>query len=232
MPHAIKTETAQRSSYPEMTLKESLIERHSSRSFLSTPVSKSIIQSTLDLARFAPSNSNIQPHRIFLLTGEPLENLRTKLFAVASESTPNIPPLPAEYTHYRSELGQQIYGEGMGIPRSDAKARNAAVLRNYQFFDAPVGAIVCIDKRLTNADRMSVGMWLQSWLLALTERGVGTCVQICQTGYPEVVRSECGISDDLEILVAVSIGYENPEFKSNGLRIGRENAEKYVTFIG
>lgn len=119
----------------------------------------------------------------------------------------------------------------MGIPRSDTKARDAAVLRNYQFFDAPVGAIVCIDKSLTDADRMTVGMWLQSWLLALTERGVDSCVQICQTGYPELVSKECGISDDLEILVAVSIGYEDPDFKANGLRIGREDAEKYVTFL-
>ncbi|KAJ8066359.1 hypothetical protein OCU04_005430 [Sclerotinia nivalis] len=231
MPHAIKTETTHDSSYPEMTLKESLMTRHSSRAFLPTPVPKSIIKSTLDLARFAPSNSNIQPQRIFLLTGEPLENLKTKLYAIASESTPSIPALPEAYTHYRSEVGRQLYGEAMGIPRSDSKARNAAVLRNYQFFDAPVGAIVCIDKSLTNADRVSVGMWLQTWLLALTERGVGSCVQVCETGYPALLRSECGISDDLEILVAVSIGYEDPEFKANGLRIGREDAEKFVNFL-
>ncbi|APA09720.1 hypothetical protein SS1G_06093 [Sclerotinia sclerotiorum 1980 UF-70] len=231
MPHSTETETTQQSSYAEMTLKESLMTRHSSRAFLPTPVPKSIINSTLDLARFAPSNSNIQPQRLFLLTGEPLENLKSKLFSIASESTPNIPPLPKEYTHYRSEVGRQLYGEAMGIPRSDSKARNAAVLRNYQFFNAPVGALVCIDKSLTSADRLSVGMWLQSWLLALTERGVGSCVQVCQTGYPALLRTECGISDDLEILVAVSIGYEDSEFKANGLRIGREDVEKFVHFL-
>ncbi|KAM0139650.1 hypothetical protein ACHAO1_002709 [Botrytis cinerea] len=231
MPHAIETNTNEEPPYSEMTLRESLIARHSSRAFLSTPVSKSIIQSTLDLARFAPSNSNIQPHLVFLLAGESLENLRTRLFTAASESTPNIPPLPVGYTHYRSEVGRQLYGEGVGIPRSDSKARNAAVLRNYRFFDAPVGAIVCIDKTLTSADRVSVGMWLQSWLLALTERGVGSCVQVCQTGYPELVRRECGITDDLEILVAVSIGYEDPDFKANGLRPARDESKKHVTFM-
>ncbi|TGO66877.1 hypothetical protein BOTNAR_0052g00120 [Botryotinia narcissicola] len=231
MPHAIETKTNGDPPYFEMTLRESLIARHSSRAFLSTPVPKSILQSTLDLARFAPSNSNIQPHLVFVLTGESLENLRTKLYTAASKSTPNIPPLPVGYTHYRSEVGRQLYGEGMGIPRSDSKARNAAVLRNYRFFDAPVGAIVCIDKTLTNADRVSVGMWLQSWLLALTERGVGSCVQICQTGYPELVRRECGITDDLEILVAVSIGYEDPDFRANGLRPTRDESTKHVTFM-
>ncbi|KAF5871669.1 putative nitroreductase protein [Botrytis fragariae] len=231
MPHAIETKANEEPPYSEMTLRESLIARHSSRAFLPTPVPKSIIQSTLDLARFAPSNSNIQPHLVFLLTGKSLENLRSKLFSAASESTPNIPPLPAAYTHYRSEVGRQLYGEGMGIPRSDLKARNAAVLRNYQFFDAPVGAIVCIDKNLTNADRVSVGMWLQSWLLALTERGVGSCVQVCQTGYPDLVRRECGITDDLEILVAVSIGYEDPDFRANALRPARDESKKHVTFM-
>ncbi|KAF7953663.1 uncharacterized protein EAE97_001062 [Botrytis byssoidea] len=231
MPHAIETKTNGDPPYFEMTLRESLIARHSSRAFLPTPVPKSILQSTLDLARFAPSNSNIQPHLVFVLTSESLENLRTKLYTAASESTPNIPPLPVGYTHYRSEVGRQLYGEGMGIPRSDSKARNAAVLRNYRFFDAPVGAIVCIDKTLTNADRVSVGMWLQSWLLALTERGVGSCVQICQTGYPELVRRECGITDNLEILVAVSIGYEDPDFRANGLRPTRDESTKHVTFM-
>lgn len=43
-----------------------------------------------------------------------------------------------------------------------------------------------------------------------------------------MVRRECEISDDLEILLAVSIGYEDPEFRADGLRIGREDAEKYV----
>ncbi|KAK6613217.1 hypothetical protein H4I95_01561 [Botrytis cinerea] len=215
MPHAIETNTNEEPPYSEMTLRESLIARHSSRAFLSTPVSKFIIQSTLDLARFAPSNSNIQPHLVFLLAGESLENLRTKLFTAASESTPNIPPLPVGYTHYRSEVGRQLYGEGMAFHDPILKLA-------MQPSSATIGSLM---------HQVSVGMWLQSWLLALTERGVDSCVQVCQTGYPELVRRECDITDDLEILVAVSIGYEDPDFKANGLRPARDESKKHVTFM-
>jgi hypothetical protein len=47
----------------------------------------------------------------------------------------------------------------------------AAVLRNWEFFRAPVAGIVCMHRDLGPADALSVGMFLQTLLLALTERG-------------------------------------------------------------
>lgn len=47
-----------------------------------------------------------------------------------------------------------------------------------------------------------------------------------------MVRRECGIGDDFEILVAVSTGYEDSRFQANRLiGVGRENTEKCVTFM-
>ncbi|PQE26011.1 nitroreductase protein [Rutstroemia sp. NJR-2017a BBW] len=214
-----------------MTLDETLLIRHTSRGFLPTPIPQSILHSTLELAQHAPSNSNIQPHRVFLLTGASLLKLETALYTIASETTPNIPALPEEFQHFRRDLGYQVYNEGMGIQRFDHAARNAAVLRNYKFFDAPCAAIVCIDRRLSAPDVLGVGMWLQSWLLALTEQGVQSAVEVSVAGYPEVVRRECGIGEELEVLCGVAVGYEDLGFKPNVLRTGRTPVEANVTFL-
>jgi len=225
------SQTATTTIHPQMTLDQTLRTRHTSRGFLPTPVPQSILHSTLELAQYAPSNSNIQPHRVYILTGASLLKLETALYAVASETTPNIPALPEEFQHFRRELGYQVYNEGMGILRSDHAARTAAVLRNYKFFDAPCAAIVCIDRRLSSPDVVGVGMWLQSWLLALTEHGVQSGVEVSIAGYPDVVRRECGIGEELDVLCGVAVGYEDLAFKPNLLRIERTPVEANVTFL-
>ena len=83
----------------------------------------------------------------------------------------------------RQELGALVYGS-MGIPRHDAEARRLARLRNWEFFRAPVGAVVCMHRDLGLVDSLGVGMFLQTLLLGLTERGLGTCVQVSIAEYP------------------------------------------------
>jgi nitroreductase len=43
---------------------------------------------------------------------------------------------------------------------------------------------------LSRWDAMSVGMFVQTFLLALTERGLGSCAEVSVVGYPEIVRAE------------------------------------------
>src|SRR5262249_51521464 len=121
-------------------------------------------------------------------------------------SAPNIPALPESFVHYRRELGAQVYG-AMGIAREDTAGHAAAVLRNWEFFRAPLAGIVCMHRDLGPADALSVGMYLQTLLLALTERRLGTCVEVSIAGYPEIVRAQLAIPAELSILCGLAIGY-------------------------
>ncbi len=71
------------------------------------------------------------------------------------------------------------------------------MLRNWTFFGAPLAGVVCIHYELGHADSLGVGMFLQTFLLALTARGLDSCVQISMAGYPEIVREQLGIGDTL-----------------------------------
>lgn len=205
-------------------------ERHSTRLFLPRPVPRGLVEEALVLAQHAPSNSNIQPWHLVLASGPARDRLVEALLEEARRRPPSIPPLPESYRRYRRELGAQVYG-AMGIARDDRAGHDAAVLRNWEFFRAPLAGIVCMHRDLGPADALSVGMFLQTFLLALTARGVGSCVEVSITGYPEIVRAQLAIPAELSILCGVAVGYPDPDFPANRLHIGREDIEKNVVFL-
>jgi nitroreductase len=169
---------------------------------------------------------------MFFATGPDRDRLKEALMDVAREEAPHVPPLPEHFTHFRKELGAQVYGVGMGIASGDKEARRAAVLRNWEFFGAPVVGFVCIDKELGSADILGVGMYLQTLVLSLTARGLGACVQVALAGYPEVVYKELAVPRELSILCGMSIGYPDLDFPANKLNIGRAPVEHNVVLLG
>jgi nitroreductase len=211
-------------------LERTILERHSTRKFLSQPVPRDIVDEALALAQHAPSNSNIQPWRLVFAVGAARDRLKDALLAVANREAPNIPPLPEAFEHYRRELGAEVYGS-MGIAREDKVRHAAAVMRNFEFFGAPLVGIVCMHQDLGQPDAMSVGMYLQTLLLVLTERGLGTIVEVSVAGYSDVIRTELKIPLELTIICGLAVGYPDPDFPTNKLHIAREAVEKNVQFI-
>src|SRR5262249_51233287 len=119
----------------------------------------------------------------------------------------------------------------MGIARDDKVGHDAAVLRNWEFFRAPLAGIVCMHRELGLPDALSVGMFLQTLLLALTERDLGTIVEVSVAGYPEIVRAQLDIPEELSILCGLAIGYPDPDFAGNKLHVGRDPFDKNVVFL-
>jgi nitroreductase len=213
-----------------LDLDQAIRERHSTRMFLPQPVPRELVNEALALAQWAPSNSNIQPWHMVFASGAPRDRLVAALLDEARRRPPNIPPLPESFQHYHRELGAQVFGS-MGIAREDKAGRAAAVLRNWEFFRAPLAGIVCMHRDLGPADALSVGMYLQTLLLALTERSLGTIVEVSIAGYPEIVRAQLAIPAELSILCGLAVGYPDPDFPANKLHVGREAVEKNVVFF-
>jgi nitroreductase len=211
-------------------LDQAIRERHSTRMFLPRLVPRELVEEALALAQWAPSNSNIQPWHMVFASGAPRDRLVAALLEEARRRPPNIPPLPESFQHHHRELGAQVFGS-MGIAREDKAGRAAAVLRNWEFFRAPLAGIVCMHRDLSPADALSVGMYLQTLLLALTERSLGTVVEVSIAGYPEIVRAQLAIPAELSILCGLAVGYPDPDFPANKLHVGREAVEKNVVFF-
>ena len=206
-------------------------QRRSTRLFLrDKPVPRELLDEALELAMRAPSNSNIQPWRVFIASGPRRDRLVEALLEEASVELPVTTGIPEHYLPLRQELGGLVYGS-MGIARHDKDARKLAQLRNWEFFRAPVGAVVCMHRDLGLVDGVGVGMFLQTLVLALTERGLGSCVQVSIAAYPDILRSHLDIPDELTVLCGLAIGYPDPAFAGNSLAVPRNPVEKNVVFL-
>lgn len=212
-------------------LEQTIHERRSIRMFLpDKPVPRELVADALALAVRAPSNSNVQPWHLVLASGAARERLVDALLDEARSKPPRVPALPPAFAHLRGELGSQVYG-AMGISRDDAEGRRVAVLRNWEFFRAPLAGIVCMHRDLHLVDGLGVGMFLQTLLLALTARGLGTCVQVSIAGYPDIVRSQLGIAPEFTVLCGLAIGYPDPTFPANRIRTPRNPLDRNVVFV-
>jgi nitroreductase len=206
-------------------------QRRSTRLFLrDKPVPRELLDEALSLAMRAPSNSNVQPWRVFIASGPRRDRLVEALLEEASVELPVTKGIPESFLPLRRELGALVYGS-MGISRDDKEGRRLAQLRNWEFFRAPVGAVVCIHRDMGLVDSVGVGMFLQTLVLALTERGLGTCVQVSIAAYPEILRAHLGIPEELTVLCGLSIGYPDPAFPANNLAIPRNPVETNVVFL-
>jgi nitroreductase len=143
-------------------LDEVVRERRSTRMFLrDKPVPRELLDEALALAMRAPSNTNLQPWRLFLATGPRRDRLVEALLERAVLGFPETVGLPESFAAVRQEFGALVYG-AMGIARDDKESRRIARLRNWEFFRAPVAGVVCMHRELGLADAVGVGMFLQT----------------------------------------------------------------------
>ena len=215
--------------HPE-SLETCVRHRHSIRFYKDEDVEEQILRECVALAQLAPSNSNMQNWRLHLAHQDARHRVVSALKEEVQNQGPNMPPLPEDFKHFRSDLGQKLYGEeGYAISREEKEKHMQAVMRNYEFFGAPVCGVITMHSDLTHVDAMSVGMFVQTLMLALTERGLGTCLQGSVTGYPEVLRREFKLPDDQKILCGIAIGHPAEHNKVNDLVMSREDIEKQMT---
>jgi len=217
-------------------LDDVILARRSVRGFVrDRPVPSAVLREALALAQHAPSNCNVQPWRVYLASGAACERLRTALTAAVDggeRPSPEDPIdiFPGDYRPLQVACAVTLYG-AMGIERGDAAGRARAMRRNFELFDAPHAALVCMERSFGVGVALDVGMYVQTFMLALTARGVGTCPQASLRDYPRLVRNGLGIPDHLRILCGLAIGYEDRAVPANLARPGRAPLDANVVFV-
>jgi|SRR5580704_864985 nitroreductase len=217
-------------------LDETIRERRSVRGFVRDRlVPRHVICEALELAQQAPSNCNVQPWRVFVASGVGCDRLRGALLqAVTTGAAPTpddpVDEFPGWYRRLQVDCAVALYKE-MGVDRHDQAGRLRAFARNFEFFDAPHVAIVCMEQHFKLGVALDVGMYVQTLMLALWARGVASCAQASLRMYPAIVRRELRIPESLRILCGVSFGYEDAAVPANRTRQRREPIETNVTFI-
>jgi nitroreductase len=208
--------------------------RRSVRGYRPEPVSDDILHEVLTLAQRAPSNCNVQPWRVYIASGPVLQSLRAALVAAATAGhaeamSSSIDTFFGPYREKQVACAVELYGR-MGIAREDRVGRQKAMLRNFEFFDAPHVAYVCMAKSFGIGVALDVGMYVQTLMLAMQSRGIGSCAQAALRAFPEVAAAHLGIPEDEQILCGISFGYEDPAVPANQTRQPRDPVESNVVF--
>ena len=208
--------------------------RRSVRGYRPEPVSDDILHEVLTLAQRAPSNCNVQPWRVYIASGPVLQSLRAALVSAATAGhaeamSSSIDTFFGPYREKQVACAVELYGR-MGIAREDRVGRQKAMLRNFEFFDAPHVAYVCMAKSFGIGVALDVGMYVQTLMLAMQSRGIGSCAQAALRAFPEVAAAHLGIPEDEQILCGISFGYEDPAVPANQTRQPRDPVESNVVF--
>lgn len=224
---------------PAIALSDAMKSRKAIRDFLETPISRDAIYEILALASRAPSGTNTQPWRVYVLTG----NAKEELTAVINDeiSKENIAQTGREihyptkwdspYIERRRKVGWDLYGL-LGIKREDRDLIALQRNKNFSFYGAPVGLIFSIDKSLKAGSWLDYGMFLQSVMLAARANGLATCPQAAFTQFSEHVGSHLGFNESEMLVCGMALGYANPDGLVNTLETEREPVGQFASFHG
>lgn len=214
--------------------------RRSIRAFLPTPVAREDIEAILEVASRAPSGTNTQPWRVYVLTGATKTRLSNEL--MRAHNDPEIGKLHAQEYHYypkkwvppyidrRRKVGWDLYSL-LGLTRENKAGMHAQHGRNYRFFDAPVGMIFTIDRILEQGSWLDYGMFLQNIMVAARGRGLDTCPQAAFTEYPDIVREVLDLSPDEMVVCGMALGYADQARIENTLVSEREPVPGFTRFL-
>ncbi len=223
---------------------EAITSRMSARSFLSDAVPRATLMHLLEVASRAPSGTNTQPWKVYVLQGSKRDDLVSKVCAAhdAIRAQPELATeYKEEYDYYpekwvspyidrRRENGWGLYGL-LGIGKADKDKMHAQQQRNFQFFDAPVGLMFTLDRVMGRGSLVDYGMFLQSIMVAARGHGLHTCPQAAWNGFSKIILPHIGAGPDEMLVCGMSLGYADPAALVNSFHTPRVPAAEFTHFV-
>ncbi|HJV73282.1 MAG TPA: nitroreductase [Noviherbaspirillum sp.] len=219
---------------------EAITSRRSIRAYLSKPVAREDIEAILEVASRAPSGTNTQPWKVYVLTGATKDRLSAEV--LRAHDDPALGKLHTEEYHYypvewvspyidrRRKVGWDLYSL-LGLKRDNKAGMHAQHGRNYRFFDAPIGIIFTIDRIMKQGSWLDYGMFLQNIMVAARARGLDTCPQAAFTQYHKIIGEVLQLPENEMVVCGMSLGYADPDRIENTLVTEREPISTFTKFI-
>lgn len=219
---------------------QAITSRRSIRAYLPTPVPRQTIEEILAVASRAPSGTNTQPWKVYVLTGAARQRLSASICAAhddpaqRAQHTEEYAYYPTEwrspYVDRRRKVGWDLYSL-LGIGKADKARMHAQHARNYTFFDAPVGLIFTIDRVMQQGSWLDYGMFLQSVMVAARARGLDTCPQAAFTQFHRIISQELNLPPEEMVVCGMALGYADPKAAENTLVTEREPVSGFARFM-
>jgi nitroreductase len=214
--------------------------RRSLRAFLPTPVAREDIEQILQVAGRAPSGTNTQPWKVYVLQGQRKQQLSSAILAAysdpeqASQHKEEYAYYPQEwvspYIDRRRKVGWDLYSL-LGLTRDNKAGMAAQHAKNYDFFGAPVGLIFTIDRVMEQGSWLDYGMFLQNIMIAARARGLDTCPQAAFTQYHRIISAQLQLPQSETVVCGMSLGVADLSQIENSLITERMPLTEFVKFV-
>lgn len=214
--------------------------RRSIRAFLPTPVAREDVEAILEVAARAPSGTNTQPWKVYVLTGAIKQKLSDEILkayldpVLSRQHTEEYHYYPLEwvppYIDRRRKVGWDLYAL-LGLGRDNKTGMQAQHGRNYAFFDAPVGLMFTMDRVMEQGSWLDYGMFLQNVMVAARGRGLDTCPQAAFTQYHKIISEVLQLPESERVVCGMSLGYADPAKIENTLITEREPVSRFAKFL-
>ncbi|MFC8662160.1 nitroreductase family protein [Streptomyces sp. NPDC057199] len=169
-----------------MDMYEAVTSRRAVSGFTDRHVPREVLERVLSAAAWASSAPDLQPRRVYVLTGRPLAELEKLVGERDAVGDSWSDPACEQY----SAAPKPPYGErrpALGAP---------AVLFCY------------VDRDLGPEQWSDVGMYLQTVMLLLRAEGLHSCTQMAWAKYHRAVAEVLAPPDELILFCGMSIGFE------------------------
>ncbi|WP_432264320.1 nitroreductase [Bordetella genomosp. 12] len=213
------------------------------REFLSTPVPRDALERILRVASWAPSGSNIQPWKVYVVQGASRDALSRKVCA-AHDAMAADPAAAGQYReayqYYPSEwvspyierrraCGLGLYGV-LNIAKGDRPRMHAQMQRNYEFFGAPAGLFFTNDSLMAEGALVDTAMFVQNVMIAARAEGLHTCIQAAWNPFASIVLPHLGAHDE-RLVCALALGSADEGAPVNTFRPDRVDPAAYTTWL-
>jgi nitroreductase len=212
-----------------MDVFEALRARHSTRAFKPEAIEREKFDALFAAASRTPSWGNTQPWEVFVAQGDTMARIREGYAKSYAEKVMPAPesPRPNQWSEAAQARHKQLPTD---MKRDCGDAAMHFGKLNQTLFNAPAVIYICLDRLHSEWSMYDIGAYTQSLMLAAVELGLATIPAITLTLFPDVLRRELGIPDNLRITIGIAIGYADENNGINKFVTSRDPVADVVRF--
>ena len=223
---------------------QAICSRRSVRAFTQQAVARADIEHILQVASRAPSGTNCQPWRVYVVQGATRQALVEQVCA-AHDAMRADPALASqyqeEYDYYpqkwvspyidrRRENGWGLYGL-LGIGKRDREKMHLQHQRNFRLFDAPVGLMFTVDRIMGRGSLVDYGAFLQSIMVSARGLGLHTCPQAAWNGFHSIIMPLIGAGAQEMLVCGMALGYADENAVVNSFDTPRVAVKEFTRWL-
>lgn len=221
-----------------------LTSHHLAHAFLQQRVDPQIIKDILTVASRAPSGTNTQLWKVYVVTGKKRDEMVQRVckakIALSTQSE-LVQQYQETFAYYpetwispfidrRRENDWGLYGL-LNIQKGEKEKMTRQQLRNFQLFDAPVALYFTVNKAMGIGAKMDIAMMLQNVMITAKARGLDTCPQAAWNHFHSIVLDILNAPDDEELVCTIALGYADKEHIINTFITPRVAVEDFAVFL-